>query len=105
MLVDQSRLNTLRAEVGEDVFAEVLEISVQELDEAIADLDSPNLAKLHFLKGSALNAGFAELSALCAVGEARLKKDPGAYLPTEQFLSIYAESRSHLLRILQTVVG
>lgn len=69
-MIDWDRVNELRDEIGEEDFAEVAEIFLEEVDEAIAQLPSvtgaPALADaFHFLKGSALNLGFQELSRLC----------------------------------------
>ena len=75
-MIDWERVKELRGEIGDDDFAEVVEMFLQEADEAVARL-SPDLtakaveADLHFLKGAALNLGFIALSALCQDGERR----------------------------------
>ncbi len=73
-MIDWARVEELRSEVGEDDFAAVAEIFFEEVEEVIADLkanpdESRYQARLHFLKGSALNLGFATLAELCKTGE------------------------------------
>lgn len=74
MLVNETRLNILREEIGEDGFAEVLSMFLAESDEVIARLSreswtTPPQEELHFLKGVALNLGFDDLADLCRKGE------------------------------------
>lgn len=58
-----SRVNELRDEVGPEDFKEVI-------DRFRGDTDRGQLEQdLHFLKGSALNLGFAEFSDMCQSGE------------------------------------
>jgi HPt (histidine-containing phosphotransfer) domain-containing protein len=69
-----SRVNELRDEVGCDDFDEVIDLFLDEVEEVIerlrADTDRGQLEQdLHFLKGSALNLGFATFSDLCQDGE------------------------------------
>ncbi len=72
-MIDWSRVADLERDFGDDDFAEVLDLFVEETDEVVAriaegrsaDLD----ADLHFVKGSAENMGMAELAALCRSGE------------------------------------
>ncbi|MEM9970280.1 MAG: Hpt domain-containing protein [Pseudomonadota bacterium] len=72
-MIDWDRIAELRDEVGEDDFAEVLEMFFAEVDETLAGLRGANDAALknglHFLKGAALNIGMAEVSGLCLAGE------------------------------------
>ena len=73
-MISWDRVNELRDEVGQDDFLEVVEIFLEEVDEVMERLKAspaPSTleAELHFLKGSALNLGFAALSQLCQQGE------------------------------------
>jgi HPt (histidine-containing phosphotransfer) domain-containing protein len=73
-MIDWSRVNDLREEIGPESFDEVAELFLEEVDEAVAKLDGPMTPKalesgLHFVKGSALNLGFQTLAALCQAGE------------------------------------
>jgi HPt (histidine-containing phosphotransfer) domain-containing protein len=75
-MMDWDRVRELRSEIGPEDFDEVVSLFLEEADEAIARLSVSNGAKalaadLHFLKGAALNLGFASLSALCQDGERR----------------------------------
>lgn len=75
-MIDWDRVRELRGEIGAEDFAEVVGLFLEEADEVIARLSADGGAKvlaadLHFLKGAALNLGFAALSALCQDGERR----------------------------------
>ena len=70
------RVNELRSEIGDDDFAEVVAMFLDEADEVIArianTIGAPALeADLHFLKGAALNLGFAQFAVFCQEGERR----------------------------------
>ncbi|MEO0401740.1 MAG: Hpt domain-containing protein [Pseudomonadota bacterium] len=74
-MIDWQRVTTLRSEIGEDDFDEVVPLFLEEVseitDQLRASVDLSALeANLHCLKGSALNLGFEEFSALCHTGEA-----------------------------------
>jgi HPt (histidine-containing phosphotransfer) domain-containing protein len=75
-MIDWGRVKELRDEIGADDFGEVVALFLEEADEVIARI-APTLgakaleADLHFLKGAALNLGFADLAALCQEGERR----------------------------------
>lgn len=78
-MIDWDRIDELRAEVGEEDFAEIAALFLSEIEEAVERL--PGIAErsarsdaLHGMKGSAMNLGFRDLAALCARGE----KDPDA---------------------------
>lgn len=73
-MIDWDRIEELRGEIGEDDFAEVAEIFLDELQEVIERLvDGPATEDLeqamHFIKGCALNLGFAKMAALASDGE------------------------------------
>ncbi len=75
-MIDWDRVRELRSEIGPEDFEEVVSLFLEEADEAIARLSVGLGAKvlaadLHFLKGAALNLGFASLSGLCQDGERR----------------------------------
>lgn len=75
-MIDWARVTELRDEIGAEDFAEVVELFLDEVGDGVSrlgpDLDAGALeAELHFLKGSALNLGFSEFSALCEAGEKR----------------------------------
>ena len=71
-MLNWSRIEELREEVGEEAFAEVVELFLEEVAEAMASVEpgTPRLeAQLHFLKGAALNLGFDDFAGLCQAGE------------------------------------
>lgn len=76
-MIDWVRLDELRSEVGEEAFDEVLELFLDEVDEAMgrleADADPEDLsADLHFVRGSALNLGLRDFCKLCQMCEQQL---------------------------------
>jgi histidine phosphotransfer protein HptB len=75
-MIEWERVNQLCSEIGEDDFAEVVELFLQEADEVIARISRESgaavlEADLHFLKGAALNLGFRDFAGLCQDGERR----------------------------------
>jgi HPt (histidine-containing phosphotransfer) domain-containing protein len=87
------RVAELREEVGEQDFAEVVDLFLDEVEDTLSRLrGGAQIATLesdlHFVKGSALTLGFAQLGAVCEAGErdaaaARFDKvDIGAVLAT-----------------------
>lgn len=71
-MIDWSRVAELRDEIGEEDFAEVVVLFLDEVEGIITGLDRGGTdlgAQLHFLRGSALNLGFTALAALCQSGE------------------------------------
>lgn len=96
-MINWDRVNELRDEIGSEDFSEVAEIFLEEVDEVIARLkSSPDPATLeqdlHFLKGSALNLGFAALSKLCADGEARAAGGDAQSIALAPVFDTYAKS-------------
>ena len=79
-MIDWDRIRELRAEVGEEDFAVVVEMFFEEVDEALGRLFRPGsdaLAEdLHFIKGSALNIGLSEVSNMCRLVESKLREAP-----------------------------
>lgn len=113
-MIDWDRVVELRAEVGEEAFAEVVEIFLEEVQEVVerlaaavsAPVDAATLAAdLHFLKGSALNLGFAHLAARCAVGEASAAAGDAAAVDLSALLACYEASRQAFLRDLPARLG
>jgi histidine phosphotransfer protein HptB len=90
--VDWQRVDDLAAEIGADAVVEVVGMFLEETDAVIARLtsDTPTTEDYHFLKGSALNLGLADLAALCQRGEA------GCALQAET-LAQYAAAKMALL--------
>ncbi|MBO9446043.1 Hpt domain-containing protein [Ruegeria sp. R14_0] len=73
-MINWSRVRQLRDEVGASEFDEVVEIFLDEVQEALMRLSKDKLRvefeqNLHFVKGSALSLGFETLAKLCQDGE------------------------------------
>lgn len=72
-MIDWSRVEELRSDLGSEDFAEITALFLDEVEEKLETLSSGgsmNLADdFHFLKGSAANLGFAKLRDLCLVAE------------------------------------
>ena len=82
-MLDLDQLETLRAEIGADGFAEVADLLVCEIADGIKALGTQPTgadlsAQFHYLKGSALNLGFRDFAGLCAQGEQGLPVDTAA---------------------------
>lgn len=82
-MIAWNRVEELIGEVGEEDFAEVVELFLAEVSETIEGLDAlgdgaARSEALHFLKGSAANLGFEALRELCAEAEAMARAGGGA---------------------------
>jgi histidine phosphotransfer protein HptB len=82
-MIDWDRVTELRSEIGAEGFAEVVALFLEEADEVVTRLAVVSGAKalenaLHFLKGSALNLGFSDLSRLCQEAERLAAAGDGA---------------------------
>lgn len=101
-MIDWDRVAELREEVGEDSFAEVVALFIEEMDVATAEL-SPQAGgveladALHFIKGSALNLGFDRLAALCDRGEQEALAGRQTAVDLAGLRDVYTRSRQHLV--------
>ena len=99
-MLDWKRIESLRAEVGDDGFDEVVELFLEEIEEVAGRLRQPQGAgtpadDLHLLKGLSLNLGFSALGDLCQKGER------GAAVDLAGLLACYAASRRQFLARLR----
>ena len=99
-MIDWKRVDCLRAEIGEDDFAEVVTLFLEEVDEALerlgkATTSAAREAALHFLKGSALNIGFVDFAAACQAGERAAAA--GKAIDSGAISACYRASRSAFL--------
>ena len=80
-MIDWHRVDELRGEVGEEDFAEVLDMFFEEVAEVLGGLGNGGAEAtrrdLHFLKGSAMNIGLSEVGSLCRNCEVSLAENPG----------------------------
>ncbi len=76
-MIDWTRLNALKADIGADDFADVAQLFVSEIGTTLTRLaegpDRATSADFHFLRGSAANLGFEALSRLCSTAEEACK--------------------------------
>ncbi|MCM2561956.1 Hpt domain-containing protein [Lutimaribacter sp. EGI FJ00015] len=105
-MIDWTRVNCLRDEVGADCFCEIVDLFLEEVDEGIDRLRNgvaPNALgpELHFLKGCALNLGFSEFSQLCQTGEVRCKAGEQDKVDMTGLFQCYDASRASFLSSVQ----
>lgn len=101
-LIDWVRVAELCAEIGTESFGAVVEVFLEEIDELAARLSAipePDRleADMHFLKGCAMNLGFARLVALCARAEAQAAAGDAAGVDLAGVLACLAASRRQFL--------
>jgi histidine phosphotransfer protein HptB len=106
-MIDWKRVDELKDEIGEDGFAEVADMFLDEAEGAVKALLRGIAAEevegqLHFLKGSALNLGLSELAAICQDGERRAAAGEGALVDVTLVASVWRASRASLLGGLAT---
>jgi HPt (histidine-containing phosphotransfer) domain-containing protein len=89
-MIDWSRVNELVGEIGAEDFGEVADLFLDEVEMAIVQLEGcaadPVVTEeqMHFLKGAALNLGFATLAEICMKGEkSAVSGQPEAVTPIE----------------------
>lgn len=72
-MIDRARLSELKEEIGEEDFAEVAEIFLDEMNETLsvlsADPAAITAAAFHGLRGTASNLGFAGFAVACSGAE------------------------------------
>ncbi len=97
-MIDWTRVADLRSEIGEDGFAEVIDLFLEETDEVTLRLSQAGIgpmigSDLHFLKGSALNLGFSDLAHLCADGERMAGANESTGIDLGRILRCYHASK------------
>ena len=95
-MLDWSRVDALKAELGEEDFDEIVALFLEEGEEKLSDLTSSGAnnhdADLHFLKGSAANLGFEQFRATCE----QMEHQPDQFA-AGQLQSVYQQSKSAFL--------
>jgi HPt (histidine-containing phosphotransfer) domain-containing protein len=101
-MIDWARADALRDEIGVDSFHEVVNLFLDEADDAIARIargPSPGLEDdLHFVRGSALNLGFSVLARLCDEGERAAAAGDASRVDLALIVEVYGQSRAAFLR-------
>ena len=105
-MINWDKVAELQDEIGAEDFGEVVEIFLEEVDEAIAELGTPGAAgdletQLHFLKGSALNLGFADFSSRCQTGETAAGNGEQDQIDLTEIIKCYEASKSEFLAALE----
>ena len=100
-MIDWDRVEELKSEIGEEDFAEVLELFLAEMEEGIAAYDdaAPHDRKaeaLHALKGSAANVGFSGLADICRDAEATLASGQDVDDAKARLSDCFAASRDQM---------
>lgn len=100
-MLNATRIDELKQEVGEDDFAEVVSIFCEEVEDVLAELPTTSAGamgeKLHFLKGSALNIGMDDVAELCRREEEHLRLSPAAVADIASIKAAYLASKSELI--------
>lgn len=103
-MIDWERINELRDEIGADDLAEVVMVFLDETDEVIAGIRSVSAAgmeaKLHFLKGSALNLGLRAFAEHCRNGEVRAVAGDENPVDIDGLVTLYTASKLAFLGAL-----
>jgi HPt (histidine-containing phosphotransfer) domain-containing protein len=103
-MIDWERMNELRDEIGADDLADVVAVFLDETDEVIAGIQSASAttmeAKLHFLKGSALNLGLRAFAEQCGEGELRAAAGDAAPVDIDRLVILYEASKTAFLGVL-----
>lgn len=108
-MIDWGQVKTLRDEVGQEDFEEVVELFLEEVEEVVErlkDCADPSTLEddMHFLKGSAMNLGFSSFSKLCQDGENLSAKGHAKDLDVGSVLACYASSKTVFLNDLPTAI-
>lgn len=100
-MIDWPRVKELKDEIGAEDFDEVVELFLEEVEEVIGKLRSGDRSQLeqdlHFLKGSALNLGFAEFSDLCLIGERQSAAGDAQSVDLAEILTKFEVSKQNFL--------
>jgi len=98
-MIDWQQAATLREEIGDEGFEDVLALYLQETEATLASFGRPGAdapALLHALRGSALTIGFAALAEMCGRLEAEARR--GLPVQSAAVAGCYAMSRAIFLR-------
>jgi histidine phosphotransfer protein HptB len=102
VMIDWERVAELRSEIGDDDFAEVAGMFLDEADQTVAEMAKGLAAaevegQLHFLKGSALNLGLSDLAAICQSGERLAANGQGDAVDLSRVADVYRASKAAFL--------
>ncbi|MFK5998041.1 MAG: Hpt domain-containing protein [Rhodobacterales bacterium] len=100
-MIDWQQARQLQDDVGKDEMAEVVELFLSEVDEAMETLQAnyagmpvnERSAAFHFLKGCAANLGFKSFGDHCAEAEAVTKSGGTPDFTISELAGIYTDSK------------
>lgn len=100
-MINWTRVDEVRADMG-DAFGDLVEAFLDEMDEGMRHINqsaTPAIlaAALHFLKGAALNLGFASFADLCARGESLANAGKAPAFDAAALRQCYTLSRAAFL--------
>jgi HPt (histidine-containing phosphotransfer) domain-containing protein len=98
-MIDWSKTIELAHDLGLDGFDEVVELFLEEVEDAInlLPMASDLEAALHFIKGCAMNLGFRDLGQACAAGESLANQGKNDLVDIADITRIFIESRQIFL--------
>ena len=104
-MIDWIQVRQLQEDVGADEIDEVVELFLDEVDEAMESLQteyetmtsSDRSAAFHFLKGCASNLGFKRFADQCSEGEKLTKKGNEPEFEIADLIQLYALSKASFL--------
>ncbi|PIB26492.1 hypothetical protein BFP76_11305 [Amylibacter kogurei] len=103
-MIDWAQIQQLEQDVGTEDLAEVTEVFLEEVDQAIdalrgvASLPNSDMASaLHFLKGSAANLGFVQFANLCSDGEQLANNGASDAVKLEEIIATYDQSKHQFI--------
>ncbi|MGN0932016.1 Hpt domain-containing protein [Falsigemmobacter intermedius] len=101
-MLNLQQLDDLRSDVGEDGFADLIALFLEETDGVVARMTAPGpkmdpAADFHFLKGAARNLGLESFSAVCHEAELAAAAGQPAPLSPADLDAAWRESRIRLL--------
>jgi HPt (histidine-containing phosphotransfer) domain-containing protein len=100
-MIDWAQARQLQEDVGKEEMAEVVELFLSEVDEAMETLQNSydtipaedRAAAFHFLKGCASNLGFKTFGDQCSLGEEITKGGGVPDFEISDLAAIYASSK------------
>ena len=106
-MIDWTRVNELRDEIGHEDFNEVVEMFLEEVEGIIERIQSsPGTssyeADLHALKGCALNLGFESFARVCQNGEHLATRGQESRIDLPSVFASFASSKAEFLKGLNT---
>lgn len=103
-MIDWKRVSELRCEVGEDEFAVILRLFLDEFEGVLKRLPGHEaaglIADLHFLKDGARTLGFSLFGSLCDEAERVANRGQAEGVDLDRLASCYIASKLGLMQAL-----